>query len=289
MSLYKYLRSERIDVLERLQIRFSPAISTNDAFELRPLTNGWASRETAEKILVAKFKDFFLQADTPERMLQVAITNHPEAETNFRKTMEILGPEKWFRLMKDNLERSFDAAATGVHDLVEQQWGAFLERFTRIVGTQIGILSLSEDPRNPVMWGHYSDCSRGFVVGFDETHPWFSQKRTENDEFCHLRKVTYVKDNCPKYFSELTGQDIGYSKLDGWSYEKEWRILFPLERGINTKLVDSFGQPIIVFPFPPECLTEVIVGSRAAEELHQQICLACEKLPSHIPISKGTW
>ncbi len=200
MSLYKYLRPERVDVLEQLRIRFSPAISTNDAFELKPLTKGWASKEVAGKILVAKFRDFFQEADTPEKMLRIAIAKHPEAETNFRKTMEVLGPEQWFRLMKDTVEQSYEAAASSAHKLVEENWSAFSARFSEVVGTQIGILSLSEDPRNPVMWGHYSDRSRGFVVGFDETQPWFSQKRTENDEFCHLRKVTYVKDNCPSIF-----------------------------------------------------------------------------------------
>ena len=266
MSLYKYLPPERVDVLEKLQIRFSPAISTNDAFELKPLTKGWASKESAKKFLMPRFKDFFGKADTAEKMLQIAITNHPEAETTFRATMQMLGPEKWLRMMKDSVEQNLEEAAANVHTLVEQNWSAFSENFSQILGTQIGILSLSEDPHNSVMWGHYSDSSRGFVVGFDERHPWFHQKRTENDDFCHLRKVTYIKENCPRYFSELTAQDVGYSKLEGWSYEKEWRILFPLQRGISTKLLDRFAQPIVLFPFPADCITEIIIGSRATDE-----------------------
>jgi hypothetical protein len=139
------------------------------------------------------------------------------------------------------------------------------------------------------MWGHYADSSRGYVIGFDEQHPWFNKKRTESDEFCHLRKVTYIRDNSPRYFSELTGQDVGYSKLDGWSYEREWRILFPLQWGINTNLLDRFGQPVIVFPFPQDCLTEIIVGSRASGEFSEQIARARERLPTHISLSKGAW
>ena len=93
MALYKYLPAERVDVLAKLQIRFSPAISTNDAFELKPLTKGWSSKETAKSFLMARFKDFFGKADTPEKMLQIAIANHPEAEAKFRGAMKVLGPE----------------------------------------------------------------------------------------------------------------------------------------------------------------------------------------------------
>lgn len=289
MSLYKYLPPERVDVLERLQIRFSPAVSANDAFELKPLTKGWASTETAKAILVAKLKEFFRKADTPEKMLQISIANHPEAEVGFRKSMEVLGASEWFGLMKESVERNLENAASDVHLLVEQNWDKISANFLEMLGTQVGILSLSEDPYNRVMWGHYSDSSRGFVIGFDERHPWFNQKRTENDELCHVRKVTYVREDCPKYFSELTGQDVAYSKLDVWRYEKEWRMLFPLQRGIDTHILDSFGQPVIVFPIPEDCLTGIIIGSRASDELSGKIEMACRMLKRQIPISKGTW
>src|ERR1700693_6098232 len=101
MILYKYFPPERLDVLEKLRIRFSPAISTNDAFELKPLTKGWASKEEGRKILASRLEEKFSHADTPEKMLQVAISNHPEGEANFRRTMSILGPAQWLRLMKE--------------------------------------------------------------------------------------------------------------------------------------------------------------------------------------------
>lgn len=289
MSLYKYLPPERIDVLEKLQIRFSPAISTNDIFELKPLTKGWASKETAQGYLTDKIETFFLNADTPERMLQIATAKHPEAVGEFRKAMKILGSDRWLQMMKDGVARNMDRTVENAHEAVEQNWESISNNFLQLIGTQLGILSLSEDPRSPVMWGHYADSSRGFVIQFDNDHPWFHQKRTADDDFCHLRKVTYVKDNCPKFFSELTTQDIGYSKLDEWSYEKEWRMLFPLARGINNNLLDRFGQPVILFQYPAECVTEIIIGSRATEEFANELFRLCENFPSHVIPSRAVW
>lgn len=285
--LYKYLRPERIDVLEELQIRFSPAISMNDAFELKPLTKGWASKEVTEMLLAERLSDFLNKADSPEKMLRMAVAHHPEAEASFRNTMKILGASKWFQLMKDGMGRNIGPAVTAMQSYIDENWDKIFQNISKILGTQLGILSLSEDPRNPVMWGNYADSSRGLVIGFDGDHRWFNQKRSPEDEFCHLRKVTYVPSS-PRYMSELTGQDVAYSKLEAWSYEKEWRILFPLLNGIDTKLLDSFGQPIIVFPVPPGCITEVIVGSRAARDLYQKVLGTCTGRLSHVTVSKGT-
>jgi len=287
MNLYKYLPPARVDVLEKLQIRFSPALSVNDAFELKRVMKGWASEEVAKEILVHGLERKFQVADTPEKMLQMATKNHPEAEARFRANMKILGPEEWLRLMNSIAEQSFEGAVPRLHHQIEQNWETISAEFSRKLRTDIGILSLSEDSGHPVMWGNYADSSRGVVVGFDEQHPWFHQRRSENDDFCHLRKVAYIKEN-PKYFSELTADDVCYSKLEVWSYEKEWRMLFPLYHGINTGTLDTFGQPVIVFAFPAACIKEVIIGSRATDELSQRIREACKKLPNPIVPSRGT-
>lgn len=41
------------------------------------------------------------------------------------------------------------------------------------LGSKYGILCLAEAPDNLLMWAHYADCHRGFVVQFDDTHPFF--------------------------------------------------------------------------------------------------------------------
>jgi len=84
----------------------------------------------------------------------------------------------------------------------------------------IGLLSLSEDPINILMWSHYSDNHKGFVVGF-ETDWLLGEERLD-----FIDRVEYSTD-CP-YISGFSPEEDKFrkrffvkSKL--WSYEKEWR------------------------------------------------------------------
>src|ERR1017187_6101916 len=45
MPLFKYLPPDRIDVIERARIRFSPPQAFNDPFDMKPGFRGVASRE----------------------------------------------------------------------------------------------------------------------------------------------------------------------------------------------------------------------------------------------------
>ena len=94
MSPFKYVHQDRVDVLMRFQIRFTQASSQNDLFEFKPLTKGWKPRKEAIRDLAERLASRFKQADTPEKMLQMAIANHPEAEASFRRTMNLMGDEE---------------------------------------------------------------------------------------------------------------------------------------------------------------------------------------------------
>jgi len=55
---------------------------------------------------------------------------------------------------------------------------------------QIGILSLAEHPDNLLMWFALSANHTGFVIEFDETHPFFTSADTNLKESCLiLQKV----------------------------------------------------------------------------------------------------
>lgn len=264
MSVFKYVHQDRTDVLEQFRIRFTQASSQNDIFEFKPLTKGWKPRKDAMRDLAERLASVFTRADTPEKMLQMAITNHPEAEASFRRTMQLIGGDKWLTLMKKFAEDNFEAEADKLCAHIEANWQQYSERIFQTMSSLIGILSLTEDPKNVVMWGNYANSCQGFVIEFDENHSWFNQRRSEEDDFRHLRRVTYLRNPYPQYFSELTAHDVCYSKLEDWSYEKEWRILQPLQDGIDTGTKGAFGEPIIVFDLPPDCILGVVVGARAS-------------------------
>jgi hypothetical protein len=120
-----------------------------------------------------------------------------------------------------------------------------------------GILSLTEDPTNPPMWAHYADNQSGFVLQFDDAHEWFRQRRSDSDDFRHLRKVSYVSAPESRYIMDLDAADILYSKSAEWQYEREWRIIRSLE---EASVIDG---DVYLFEFPPQILTGIIFGLRS--------------------------
>ncbi len=127
------------------------------------------------------------------------------------------------------------------------------------------------------------------MIEFDETHAWFNQKRSVDDDFRHLRRVTYLRKPFPRYFSELNAQDVCYSKLDDWSYEKEWRILQFLLDGIDTGAKGTFNDPIIVFKVPPDCILGIVLGARASKGTTIAIETALNnQFLKHVKLSRQT-
>ena len=57
MSLYKYVPSERLDILRNLRIRFTQPGAQNDLFELRPPVNRFRKPEVARQTLSAPFSE----------------------------------------------------------------------------------------------------------------------------------------------------------------------------------------------------------------------------------------
>jgi hypothetical protein len=166
--------------------------------------------------------------------------------------------------MKNFAEENLESEAVKLCAHISANWKQYSESIFQTMAERIGILSLTDDPKNIVMWGNYANSCQGLVIEFNEKHTWFNQKRTEEDDFRHLRKVTYLRNPCPQYFSDLTVHDVCYSKLENWSYEKEWRILQELRHGTDTGIKGAFGEPVIVFNVPPDCILGVVTGARAS-------------------------
>ena len=105
---------------------------------------------------------------------------------------------------------------------------------------QTRVLSLSGDPKNELMWSFYADSHQGVCLCFDSAHAFFAKARS----------VTYV--NSPSEIEEPvndvpTEDPLLYAKGQVWSWQKEWRLVWP---GEEPKLV----------AFPRETLKVVILG-----------------------------
>ncbi|WP_349918186.1 DUF2971 domain-containing protein [Aeromonas veronii] len=90
----------------------------------------------------------------------------------------------------------------------------------------VGVLSLSRQYDNALMWSHYADYHKGFVVGFRYSKPEDLQEYVEDPiaESLIPYKVEYSKDK-PVY--TLSSNDFDMSVLltkdDIWKYEAEER------------------------------------------------------------------
>ncbi len=133
-------------------------------------------------------------------------------------------------------------------------------------------LSLSENRNNLLMWSHYCDSHRGFVVGFDANHSFFNT--TSPKRFRALEKVKYTPARRPIPAPDQEWSDIAeicfFTKSDCWAYEEEHRMI--ASPTIRDDVIAKRGElKIYLFKFPPESLKEVILGYRMLPDTRRRI------------------
>jgi hypothetical protein len=123
----------------------------------------------------------------------------------------------------------------------------------------VGVLCLTEDPLNELMWGHYGDGCAGYClkIRIDPSLEIFGKE---------LFKVIY--DNNPVFVPYPPKDDKDYqnvliTKPKSWEYEKEWRIIYP-------GMIDS-SSGVKIYGFPSGIIEEIILGSRMKSENRDSI------------------
>jgi len=182
-----------------------------------------------------------------------------------------IGPEEWRRigeieqetlgLPEELFERVCDT------EQIARHMPAVLDMMVSMLQRGVGVLSLTERPDNLVMWAHYADLHRGFVLGFNSTHPWF--EASDKFRVNILAKVRYANDRPSKGSKTLTLEDTYLTKSTDWSYEEEWRKFRFLS--LADQCIETGSEPVHLFSFPPELITRVIVGCRATTETRQKL------------------
>jgi hypothetical protein len=156
----------------------------------------------------------------------------------------------------------------------------FQNRIRQITESTTGLLSLSKTPENVLMWSHYADSHRGFVIEFDSAHQYFSKGTQE---------ITYSQ-NRPQMIARQGDQltDIWRTKSSDWVYEMEVRKSMPLHNQIDPlpnghKLVRGIPgakedpKKIYLFDFPKELITAIVIGWKADNKLRFRIAEALRK------------
>lgn len=260
MRLYKYVAPDRIDILANRLIRFTQVTDFNDPFEVVP--------HVAAFLPVDHEDAYFAQFETDaQRMLEEAVERRlgaaglPLALKDLALRHSGLTGSSVVNLMK-----------TLLPNVINQMTPTFGREFQQRFGERFGILSLNEIPTSLLMWGHYGDCHRGFVIEFDSSSTFFSTCAARG-AIGRLAKVVYAAERpaiiaydpslpVEEYADRLI-RDVLLTKGLDWEYEQEWRMVLPLDDPQNFPHTTS--ERLHLFPLPSTAITAVILAARASD------------------------
>jgi Protein of unknown function (DUF2971) len=278
MTLFKYIRPERIDVIENLEIRFTQPDALNDPFELHPHFES----------IVAEADVLANLPQTPvdlRPMVAHAYAMLPEAQRAMLPIETAMEAIEAFMATDDSRE----ATAQGLQIFLRSMRdGAapIREAIYRAFNENVGILSLSEMPDNELMWAHYADSHTGIVLCFDEQHGFFNRRRSENDEFYFVRRVVY-SDRPAVSMATLDGDALLVTKGTKWAYEREWRMIVPLKDAMRSLPVGR--DTVHLFAFPPDAMRGIIIGAHATVDIEGSLQNLLNDRPElrHIHLSRA--
>lgn len=256
MKLYKYISPELWDkILKAKQIRFTQPGIFNDPFEMQPFYESLAKDPEVQKNL----------NETESRNTLQNLFN--EQYPNLPIEVQNLVPRELLTVFADMVAPLAVNHAPEVLDGFTQAIrGGFYKGFNE----SIGVLALTEKPDNLLMWAHYAQNHKGFVIEFDSDHQYFHQQLSPSDELRHIRKVRYSNKRPNIRLSTFEdAADIFLTKSKEWEYEQEWRIMRPLQDASVVR--GDRGDAIHLFYLPPHCVTGIIFGCRMLVNLRKDI------------------
>lgn len=229
MSIYKYFPPKRIDTLENNKLCFSTAHKLNDPFELKPHVQAICTTEYLEE----------LHAKQSTAAIAKAYKELPRAQRRifsikaFSKLYESFG-------VVDEASKAMDALTPTVGKNILSDFA-----------NRVGILCLTKQPDNLLMWSHYAESHQGFVIEFDENSNFFNQKKSDKDEFGHLREIIYQQARPNITLSNTHAVELLLTKGLIWQSEEEWRMLWPR--------FNDPAEPYLV-DYPASIVKSVILG-----------------------------
>lgn len=281
MYLYKYVTSERMDILKNCKVRFTQPAFLNDPFELSPTLQEFLDSETFDQIVEKVRKLASTDEEESMEIYQELSVYQPiffhfginiKQSFPFQKVRELNYSKE---VVRDFLTRAMEYVRHNYNQLRDQ------------IQTGFGMLSLSEKNDSLLMWAHYACSHSGFVLEIKSDHRALDQSQAYSGFIGSPQKVVYTNERPviqvykPKVNSKLAllqmVRNFFLTKSEEWSYEKEWRIILPV------------NQQIHLISFPPDCITSIILGSRISAAHRQQIkdLLNSSSYLSHIKIKQA--
>jgi hypothetical protein len=241
---FKYVWPGGIGLLSDWRIKAGLLKDFNDPFECMPAEVN-ASRRDVKRHTKSKLM---------KREVYRANVAHNRAAPRFKEFKRQLTPDR-MRDIVDATIRSIESSGAeyGGHlkDTLLRHWG---------------VCCLSKVPDSILMWSHYADSQKGFVVGFKGDHPFWQRGPG-------LHQVRYSRNRSKHVISHPTESEedrvkrmleLICTKSLVWEYEHEWRALFP----IKPKSEDN--QPHLI-DLPEGIVHAVYGGPRIEPKLEDTI------------------
>ncbi len=118
---------------------------------------------------------------------------------------------------------------------------------------EAGVYSFAGDPRSILMWSHYASAHTGVCVQFERARDFAIFSGAISVHYSpEYPEVNWVKD-----FEKSLSKFL-LSKYEGWSYERECRIIRP-------------GDAHTYLHFDPSAVVAIILGCRSNKDLRKAI------------------
>lgn len=153
-----------------------------------------------------------------------------------------------------------------MHEKAEEFAKQIQRELPSAISRHFGVLCLTTNPDHKLMWAHYADGHRGFVLEFDTNNPRF--ELTEE-----MHKVVYSSTS-PTYNPVVGSQGWWKVKSKDWGYEGEYRMTIRLEK--CEKKILSGGKFVYLRHLPRECVKAVYIGLKMEESKKRELRAICQ-------------
>lgn len=194
MFFYKFVSSDRLDILTGGMIRFTPVTDLNDPFELNPTITPIAS------------KYFELLQDISEGKCESLSFDESDYEYSSERHYQVDQMRKVF----DSKIAEYGVLSVSSNDKINQ----FLT---------VSMPDKSDPRTNLLMWSHYGDSHKGLVIEFEAGFV----------EGIDMKLVEYRDEREILTFEDIEDDNfdsILLRKSIEWSYEQEYRAILPLAK-----------------------------------------------------------
>lgn len=237
------MHPDRRDFFLTYRLRFTQPMALNDPYECLPAI----SKTDYDKLIESAIK-------SDERIVEISkITRNRKARRAFSSELE---------RAKNALKKENEKSRK-----IEK---IFINTYKKAVNERVGILCLSKRSDSSLMWPHYTDSHKGFVLGFNSNHNFFQKQPNDPKDIGTLEEVKYSPDRIPVDMANIhITSELFLIKNEEWSYEEEMRLVRHLTHA--SQVIKNQEPYIYLFDIPKDSISSIIFGMNASDETQKEI------------------